>query len=225
MLATVTGLLAAVLQCAFLLQGLSGSRLSVVHSLVSELEARDQPDSGFFRLASLLAGVAAVLFAAALRRRLPAGWAGSAGCRAIALFGLGSIADAAMPLDCAPSAEPVCRSLEEHGPLSWPHQAHTWSSVLGICAVIASLWLFGRHLHGRPQWRATAAAGRIGFGWLAGYSATVGVMALRYTAGVGLAQRVQILAFAAWLVLLSLPPLRSQAPAADRSPSRTSSPR
>jgi hypothetical protein len=53
-------------------------------------------------LASLLSGLMAVVFAVALQRRLPPSRTGLAGCWAIALFGLGGIGDALMPMDCAP---------------------------------------------------------------------------------------------------------------------------
>jgi hypothetical protein len=201
---TGSGVLAAVLGCAFLLQGLSRSHLPVAGSLISELEARNQPGSGLFRAATLLSGVVTVLFAAGLRRRLPPGAPGAAGCWAVILFGLGAVADALLPMDCAPSVDSGCRRSEEHGTLSWPHQAHTWSSVLGTAAVLASLWLLGRHLRPSPAWRRVSVVGCVGFVWLVAYSGVVTAMAAFYLPGVGVAQRIQVLAFSAWLSVLSL---------------------
>jgi hypothetical protein len=198
------GLAAAVLGCAFLLQGLSNSRLPVAGSLVSELEARNQPGSGLFRAATLLSGVAAIVFAAGLRRRVPPGALGTAGCWALGVFGLGALADALLPMDCAPSVDAVCRRREEHGTLSWPHEAHTWSSVLGTAALLASLWLLGRHLRRSHGWHRVSVLGRVGFGVLVAYSGVLTVMTAFYLPGVGLAQRIQVLAFSAWLSVLSL---------------------
>jgi hypothetical protein len=203
-LATVSGIAAAVFNCAFLVQGLSPSSLSAVNGLLSELEARDQPASRLFGWASLLSGLMAVVFAVALQRRLPLGRTGLTGCWAIALFGLGGIADALMPMDCAPSVEAACRRLEEQGRLSWWHQGHTWSSVSGTVALLASLWLLGRHLRGRPGWEVAAGVGRWGFPWLTAVSGAVAVMTLRYLPGLGVAQRVQTVGIAAWLVVLAL---------------------
>jgi hypothetical protein len=203
-LTTVSGIAAAVLDCTFLVQERSPGSLGAVNSLLSELEARDQPGSGFFAWASLLSGSLAVVFAWRLQRRLPPGRTGVVGCWAIATFGLGGIADALLPMDCAPSVDAACRHLEEQGALSWSHQWHTWSSVLGTVALLASLWLLGRHLRGRPGWEVAAAVGRSGFVWMTAVSCVVSVMALLYLPGLGLVQRAQTLGIAGWLVVLAV---------------------
>lgn len=203
-LATVSGVGAAVCECAFLVERLSPSSLSPLNSLLSELEARDQPGSGFFRSASLLFGVMAVVFAWSLRRRLPPGRTGLAGCWAIALSGLGAVADGLMPMDCAPSVNLACRIREEHGVVGLSHQLHTWSSVLGTAALLASLWLLGRHLRGRPGWGVAASVGRSGFVWLTAVSVLVSAMTLLYLPGLGIVQRLQTLGIAGWLAVLAL---------------------
>jgi hypothetical protein len=199
-----SGLLAAALNCAFLLQGLTRSRLPVANSLISELEARDQPGSALFRAASLLAGLLTIALAAGVRRRLPPGALGGAGCAALALSGLSGVVDALLRMDCAPSVDLVCRRHEQFGALSWPHQLHTWSSVLEAAALLASLWLLGRHLRAAPGWRRISLVGTVGGGALIAYSGVVTVMAAYYLPGVGLAQRFQVLAFSAWLAALAL---------------------
>ena len=203
---TASGLIAAVLGSAFLVQGLTPATLDPLTSLVSELEARDQPGSGFFRLTSLLFGLAVVLFAAGLRHRLPSGRAGVAGCWALAVYGLGSVVDALLPLDCAPSADARCRRLEAGTPLSWFHQGHTYSGVVGLLAFFASLLLLGRHLEGRPGWRRASLLGRAGFLWFGLYSAGVAAMTVLFTPGLGVAQRLQILVCSCWLAVLALSP-------------------
>jgi len=203
---TASGLIAAVLGCAFLVQGLTPATLDPLTSLVSELEARDQPGGGFFRLTSLLFGLAVVVFAAGLRRGLPSGRAGVAGCWALAVYGLGSVVDALAPLDCAPSADARCRRLEAAGPVSWFHQGHTYSGVVGLLAFFASLLLLGRHLDGRPGWRRASLMGRAGFLWFGLYSAGVAAMTVLFTPGLGVAQRLQILGCSCWLAVLALSP-------------------
>ncbi len=201
---TVSGLAAGIFDCAFLLSGPRGSSLDSVTSLISELEARDQPGSGWFRWASLLSGLAAVVFAAGLRQRLPRGRLGLAGCWAIAVFGLGGMADALMPMDCAPSVERVCRKLEEGGALSWMHQGHTWSSVIGTIGLLVSMGLLGWHLRSHRGWRLASAIGLAGCAALTAWSAIVSVMTIEYLPALGLAQRIQVLAIAAWMIVLAV---------------------
>ena len=203
-LVLTTGLLAAASNCAFLFRGVSPSRLDPLNSMISELEVPGQPYSEFFRWASLLSGVVAVFFAVGLYRRIPGGRLATGGCWALALFGLAGAVDAVIPMDCAPSASAVCFRAQEEGPMSWPYQAHTWFDVAGTVAVLASLWLLGRHLHRDPGWRVAAVAGRIGFAWLTAVSTVLTVMSVRYLPGVGLVQRLVVLAISGWLVVLAL---------------------
>jgi hypothetical protein len=200
----VVGLLAALANCAFVFRAMSPSRLDPLNSMISELEVPGQPYSGFFRWASLLSGIAAALFGVGLLRRIPPGRLGAAGCWSLALFGLAGAIDALIPMDCAPSASAVCFRAEEEGPHSWPYQAHTWFDVAGTAALLASLWLLGRHLRHHPAWRLAARAGAVGFGWLAGASVVLTVLSVWYLPLVGLLQRLVVLAISAWLVVLAL---------------------
>jgi Protein of unknown function (DUF998) len=199
-----SGVLSAALNCAFVFRPVSPSRLDPVNSFISELEVPGQPFSELFRWASVLSGVAAVVFAVGLYRRIPPGLAGRAGCWALALFGLAGAVDALIPMDCAPSASVVCLRRQEEGPMSWPYQAHTWFDVAGTVAVLASLWLLGRHLHRHPGWHLVAVSGRAGAGLLAAGSVVLTVMSIRYLPGVGLVQRLEVLAISAWMVVLAL---------------------
>ena len=200
----LVGLLAAASNCSFVFRALSPSRLDPFNSMISELEVPGQPFSEFFRWSSLLSGVLAAVFAAGLSRRLPPGRLGSAGCSALAVFGLAGAVDALIPMDCAPSASAVCFRAELDGPTSWPYQAHTWFDVAGTVALLASLWLLGRHLRHRAGWRVAAVAGGIGFVSLCVGSAVLTAMAIWYLPGVGLVQRLVVLATSAWLAVLAL---------------------
>jgi hypothetical protein len=200
----VSGLLAAAFNCAFLFRAASASRLDPVNSMISELEVPGQPLSWFFRGASLLSGLAAVAFAVGLRPRIPAGRWGLAGCVALGLYGLAGAADALIPMDCAPSASVVCFRADMAGPTSWPFQAHTWFDVAGSIAVLVSLWLLGRHLVQHPEWRRTSVITRAGFAGLAAVSAVLTLMSAQYLPGVGVVQRVEVLAVSVWLIVLAL---------------------
>jgi hypothetical protein len=208
----VSGVLAAVTNCAFLFRPVSDSRLDPVNSMISELEVPGQPLSWFFRGASLLSGLFALVFALGLRPRIPAGRSGQAGCLALALFGLAGAADALFPMDCAPSASIVCLRAEEDQPLNWLYQAHTWFDVAGSIAVLVSLWFLGRHLMRHPEWRRASAITRAGFAGLAAVSVVLTVMSARYLPGVGVVQRIEVLGVSCWLLVLTLAALR-RAPA------------
>lgn len=200
----VTGLLAAVANCAFVFRAMSPSRLDPLNSMISELEVPGQPFSEYFRWSSLLSGVAAAVFAIGLQRRLPRGPLGLAGCAALAAFGVAGAVDALIPMDCAPSASAVCFRAELDGPTSWPYQAHTWFDVAGTVALLVAVRLLGQHLRERARWRAAARAGRAGFVGLLLGCGVLTVMSIWYLPGVGLVQRLVVLATSAWLVVLSL---------------------
>jgi hypothetical protein len=200
----VSGVLAAAANCAFLFRAASASRLDPVNSMISELEVPGQPLSWFFRGASLLSGLAAVVFALGLRPRIPAGRSGQAGCLALAFFGLAGAADAVFPMDCAPSASAVCLRADEDSPTNWLYQAHTWFDVAGSIAVLVSLWFLGRHLVRHPEWRHATAVTRAGFAGLAAVSVVLTVMSARYLPGVGVVQRIEVLGVSGWLLVLAL---------------------
>lgn len=203
-LALVSGVVAAATNCAFVFRAASGSRLDPVSSMISELEVPGQPYSAFFRWSSYLSGIVAVLFAAALYRRLPRGRGAVAGCAALAAYGLAGAVDAIVPMDCAPSASVVCLRAQQQDLASYLFQAHTWFDVVGTLAALASLWLLGRHLRGRPGWRVAAVAGQAGFALLIVETAVLTAMSIGYDPGVGIVQRIHVLAVSAWLVLLAV---------------------
>lgn len=200
----LSGVLAAVANCAFLFRAVSASRLDPVNSMISELEVPGQPFSWFFRGASLVSGLAAFVFALGLLPRIPAGRAGQLGGAALALFGLAGAADALFPMDCAPSASVVCFRADADQPLNWLSSAHTWFDVAGSVAMLISLWFLGRHPMQHPEWRRASAVTRAGFAGLAAMSVVLTVMSARYLPGVGMVQRIEVLGVSAWLLVLAL---------------------
>jgi hypothetical protein len=107
-------------------------------------------------------------------------------------------------MDCAPSASAVCFRAELDGPTSWPYQAHTWFDVAGTVALLAGVWLLAQHLRRRAGWRVAAVAGGTGFVVLAVGSAVLTVRSISDLPGVGLVQRLVVLAASAWLAVLAL---------------------
>jgi len=203
MVVLLVGLLAAVSNCTFVFRALAASRLDPFNSMISELEVPGQPLSEFFRWSSLLSGVAAAVFAAGLFPRLPRGRLGLAGCGFLALFGIAGAVDALIPMDCAPSASAVCFRAELDGPTSWPYQAHTWFDVAGTVALLLGLGLLARHLRAHEGWRSAAVISGVAFVGLGVGSGVLTVMAIWYLPGVGLVQRLVVLATSVWLAVLA----------------------
>jgi hypothetical protein len=198
------GLLAAASNCTFLFRAMSPSRLDPVNSMISELEVPGQPFSEFFRWSSLLSGVAAAVFALGLHRRIPRGRLRLPATAALVVFGVAGAVDALIPMDCAPSASAVCFRSELDGPTSWPYQAHTWFDVAGTVALLAALWLLARHLRHRAGWRVAAVTSGVGFGCLCVGSGVLTLMSVWYLPGVGLVQRLVVLATSVWLAVLAV---------------------
>ena len=198
------GLLAALTNCAFVFRPLSSSALSPVDSFISELEVPGQPDSAFFRYASLLSGLLAAVLAIGLLVWAPRTRAGAIGCWALVVFGVTGVVDALVPMDCAPSASAICLRAEESGPASWPFQAHSWFDVAGSAALLVSLWFLARGLRSSPRWRRSSETGRIGFAVLTALSVLLTVMSAWYLPGTGLVQRLVVLLTSVWLVVLSV---------------------
>jgi uncharacterized protein DUF998 len=186
-----------------------------VDSFISELEVPGQPDSGFFRYASLLSGVLAAVFAVGLWMLVPPGRRGAVGCAALLVFGLAGAADALVPMDCAPSASAVCFRAEVTSPAGWASSAHTWFDVAGTVALLAGLWLLGQHLRRRPGWRRSAEVGRVGGAVLTALSLLLTAMSAWYLPGTGLVQRLAVVGTSVCLLGLALDVRRSTPEAAS----------
>ncbi|MEU5895766.1 DUF998 domain-containing protein [Streptomyces venezuelae] len=185
--------------------------LSPRTAYVSELAAEDQPYGTFFRTVDLLAGLlvlAGAVWASTARRtragRLPAvGWAG------LALFGAATAADSRLPLSCAATADPGCLARERAGDVPWTHTAHAVSSSLAVAGALVGMVLLTVAARRRAaSWRALARTGPflvalelVATGWtltsIAAFEAGLG------TWGLGIGQRLQVLAIAVWLVVLA----------------------
>ncbi|WP_432541647.1 DUF998 domain-containing protein [Kineococcus sp. SYSU DK002] len=180
---------AALTNANFLLAPLTGSRVDLGTGVISELSVPSQPGSAWFRLGDGTAGVLGVALAVLAWRAV----APRARFRAVCLaaFGAATLASALVPLTCAPSLGPCPASASGaaavHDGVS---VVATTAAVLGgvELAVRARGWL-------RPPAVAVAAVA-LGCGL---YEAVT--FALGGTGGGGAAQRWQVLAVSAWLVL------------------------
>lgn len=166
--ARVLLVLAGVAYASVLLEAVAGWPLDPAASFLSELAARDQPTSLVARLTDGLAGALALAgallllgpvvdarrTARALAAPLPS-WLRGVAVGGLALFGLATVADAALPLDCALSL-PACAAREAAGLVSASHHLHAVTSVVtGVGAMLAAAsaaWL------ARPRPRRPARA-------------------------------------------------------------------
>jgi len=200
----VAGLVAALAYSSFLLAGPLGSRLDPTTSYVSELGARTQPASGFFRATDMVAGGLIVVLAAALRWDLARDWRRDVGTAALGLAGVASVFDGWKPMDCAPSIDRACRLREDAiGLLDQLREPHTVSSVTGVVAAIVSMAVLGSLLGSEPGRRRFGLFGLVAALVTAGLS----LAELPLTTadpGVGLIERIFVLCVSAWIAALGL---------------------
>jgi hypothetical membrane protein len=200
----VAGLVAALAYSSFLLAGPLGSTLDPTTSYVSELGARMQPASAFFRATDMVAGGLIVILAAALRRDLARDWRRDVGTAALGLAGAASVFDGWKPMDCAPSIDRACRLREDAmGLLGQLREPHTVSSVTGVVAAIVSMSVLGSLLGSERRHRRPGRFGQVA----AVVSAGLSLAELPLTTadpGVGLIERLFVLCVSAWIAALGL---------------------
>lgn len=138
--------LAAIFYCGVLTEALLGWPLDPMSTFLSELAARDQPTSELFRSLDVASALSALAGSALLRhhvvgRGLPwllTFWG-------VIVLALATIADTALPLDCAVSfAE--CALREQRGDVSAAHMLHTVTSTIagtaGMCVALGTVWVW-----------------------------------------------------------------------------------
>ncbi|WP_175408661.1 DUF998 domain-containing protein [Streptomyces sp. TRM64462] len=205
--------LGALSYSAWLLEPFLGTGLDPVESYVSELAATDQPLSGFFRAADLVAG-ALLLTAALLAVALPAvrtlerrfwsvtGWV------ALAVFGAATVADSRLPLSCAPTADAACAAREDAGLVPATHAAHAVSSSLAMAGAVTAVVALTVAARRYGRWRPLARTGPAlvalelaATAWT--LAAVTAFEAERGHWALGAAQRAQLLLLAIWLLVLA----------------------
>lgn len=203
--------LAGILYLGVVVEAAAGWPLDPARSYLSELAALDQATSPLFRSTDVAAGalvlVGLALLGAAYARARRAGEPAATLVQmvtfwAFVAFGLATVADALLPLDCALSVGD-CAAREEAGELSLAHDAHTFSSVAsGVSSFVASagvVWL-ARARRRTLLGFSARLAGSLG-PFLGIVTGTIGLFGSPLPVGTGIVQRVQIVAFSVVLVL------------------------
>lgn len=199
----VVGLVAAVTYSNWIVAPWLNPRVSVRGSFVSDLGAHGQPHAAVFNSIDALSGIAIVVLAWGLWRHLGAGRLVALGCLALAGFGAGSIAEAVLPLDCAPSLSAACaeREASGHG-ISWADRGHTIASVYSIVAVLLSMLFLCWALRHTRGWRWPARCWLVAGPLVFLLTAYVGAAALDRQLP-GIAERIYVGAFSLWILTLA----------------------
>ena len=210
-LAWLAILLQPVFVAAWVIAGALEPGYSHAERGVSALAARGA-ENPWIVIAGLVAlGLSLVALAPGLLRVLPRLPAARVAAALFALAGLGYVAAAALPLDCAPGVEGACAQ----GVRTWQHEAHLWVGLairvlltLTPFAIAAALWP-------RPVALAAFAAG------VAGLVIGVGAFLIYGVADApgGLVQRAEFLAVHVWVVQVAIGILH-----VARAPGRPSEP-
>ena len=200
--AAICLILAGLLYSAWVAEFFLDTGLDPTTSFLSELDARDQPYREFFSTADVVTGslmiLAAILgFLATPRRRLfVTGWVASG------IFGIATIADAKLPLECVAANDPSC-PIDPSGLFPQLHHLHALTSTVAVFAIFTVMIAF------------TVAAFRYR---LYPLLRTLGLAVLIVTTlatawlliadnlpgeyGLGIAQRIQVGGMSAYLVVL-----------------------
>ncbi|GHC66388.1 DUF998 domain-containing protein [Streptomyces flavofungini] len=207
--------LGAAAYTTWVLEAFLPTGLSPLRSYVSELAATDQPYGTFFRSLDFGAGVlvcaGAVL--ALLRGARPAGltrglallttlgWVG------VAVFGAATAADSRLPLSCAPTADAACAARERAGLVPAAHSAHAVSSSVAVAGALVGMVLLTVVVRKAGARAGVRAGGLLALLLGVELAATVWTLAAvaafdagHGTWGLGVAQRLQLLTIAVWLV-------------------------
>lgn len=198
-------LLAALTNATFVLAGLTSARLGTVNSFVSELGARGEPAAMFFRMSDLTTGL---LLAAGLLLAWPGiprtRRSGHLAPILLLVFCAATMLDSLLPLDCVPTVDAACRAAEKANQVSLGHELHGITGVTESTAIGLALLIFGVGLWTEPGWRFLSRTGLVlGVIYMIGNLAIV-VQYLYDQPGLGITQRIQIVTFSTFLILLAV---------------------
>lgn len=194
--------LAGLLYSAWVAEFFLHTGLDPTRSFLSELDARDQPYRELFSTADVVTGslmiVAAVLgfFATPRRRLVVTGWVASG------IFGISTIADAKLPLECVAADDPSC-PIEPSGLFPQLHHLHALTSTIAVFAIFTvmiafTLAAFRYRLYPllRTLGLVVVVVTTLATAWLLIADNLPGEY------GLGIAQRIQVGGMSAYLVVL-----------------------
>ena len=212
-------MLAGVAYASWVLGGWLNPRGDIRDGYLSELSAATQAHHVFFAAADIVAGLLVVLAvlitvlspsapgSAALRRLKPLPLA--LGWLFLGMFGAATVADAALPMDCAPYRDTTCALLERSNHLSVSHQMHAITSSLAVIGAIAGMLALTVAVPRLRPAGIVLAIIEIG-------AAVTSLPAMFGGQWLGVIQRVQVATVSVWLVAVGAAIVRYRAPASQR---------
>jgi hypothetical protein len=185
------------------------SPLPFSRSYASELEAVGQPHRDLFRLCDVLSGAGLVVVAVLVVALVPRRPSGLIGCVLVAVTGVASIMDAANSMSCVPSLDPVCRAQQDtpSGLVQQAFAPHTVSSLVGYLAAGGAMLLVGTAVTQSRPWLARCS---IVCAIATGLSGLGDVWLILTDGPVGLTERLRIVVFALWLLVVGVELLRAR---------------
>jgi hypothetical membrane protein len=194
---------AVLITCGWIVGGLlQGDGYSWSSQEISDLGALTAEHAWVWNLADSLSGVLILIFAVGLFAALRSSRAGRVGATLIGVVGVGSVIDGIAREDCPLSTSAACQRLQDGPGLSWHHQVHNIESVIVVVAMLTAPFVIARALRlaGDPRGLRiyTLATG------FAQVVVTATYLMLYGDPGGGIAQRLLIVVFMAWIAALSL---------------------
>lgn len=191
---------AGVLYAAFAIESVLDGPLDPTRAYVSELSAQGQPFAVLFRLTDALAGLVIAIWAGLALSRRPhrlalVGWLG------LLVFGISTVLDATFPLSCAATHDVSCRVREAVGDLPTTHQLHVVTSTVASTSLIVAIVAMTPLRGSRRGWLRVPAVGYlVGTVWTLWEVWQITTRGHQPESLLGIAQRVQLVCAAAWLV-------------------------
>jgi hypothetical membrane protein len=210
--AAISGLLAVVVMTTgWIVAGLiQPASYSWSAQEISDLGALTARHPWVWNVADSLAGLLLVVFAAGVFPLLRADRSARIAVLLIGLVGVGSVFDGLLREDCPLSTSEACQRLQDGPGLSWHHQAHNIESVIVFTAMLLGPFVLARAFR-----RVDRMSGiRI-------YSLATGIAMVLFAAvylllygedGGGIAQRVLVVLYLAWIAVLAVHVLSAREP-------------
>ncbi len=212
--AGVLAALAGISYSSWVLEFLWSSPLDPLRSFLSELDALHRPHRDVYVTGDVIAACCAVLAAGLLLVPRPRfrGFPAITAVIALAVFGVSTISDALLPIECIPGVDPGCPS-EPSGLFPQLHHIHALTSTLAVVSIFTVMIAATVAAYRDKIWRPLKTVGTVVLGVI-GVS-TAWMLAADNLGGdfvLGLAQRIQVGGMTVWLVIwgvaMSAPVLR-----------------
>ncbi|MYR05283.1 DUF998 domain-containing protein [Gordonia sp. SID5947] len=195
--------LAGVCYSSWVLEFLWPSPLDPLRTFLSELDAAHRPHREVYVAGDITTSCCALFASVALLVPRPAfrGFPAITAVVALGAFGMSTLADALMPIECIPGVDAGCPE-EPSGFLPQLHHIHALTSTLAVFSIFTAMIAATVAAHRSGSWPELRVVGTIVLGVIV--VSTVWMLAADNLSGdfrLGLAQRIQVGGITAWLMI------------------------